>query len=420
VTQSFNTTSSMGRLTLKVLLSFAQFEREVIGERVRDKISASKRRGIWVGGPVPLGYRSVNKKLEVVPEEAALVRKIFADYLRLGSITALIALLTQEGLKPKPRLLANGSAIAPSHYRVGPLAHLLKNRFYVGDVVYQGEIHKGEHEPILDRELFEAVQARIAGQAVTRTARRAASAWLLTGLIFDDQGHRMSPSHSNKNGVRYRFYVSQALTQGRKTEAGSLPRVSAADAEQAVIDALRVQETPPLRPPLADPKTLPAIGDYDLIRSKVSSITVGKQAMTLALIDPQATTNELDQPPTSDQAAVLTIPFRSKTSPRKGVAREATADQTIDTHAREALLRAIARSRRWIDDLVSGSASTFADIAAREGMVERHVRFLAPLAFLAPKIIAAIADGSLSNDVTASSLARALPMSWQEQVKILE
>ena len=127
VTQSFNTTSSMGRLTLNVLLSFAQFEREVIGERVRDKIAASKRKGIWVGGPVPLGYRSVDKKLEIVPEEADLVRKIFEGYLRLGSISLLAASLNAEGIKPKPRRLANGRTVAAACHRVGPLAHLLKN-----------------------------------------------------------------------------------------------------------------------------------------------------------------------------------------------------------------------------------------------------------------------------------------------------
>ena len=159
VTQSFNTTSSMGRLTLNVLLSFAQFEREVIGERVRDKIAASKRKGIWVGGPVPLGYRSVGKKLEVVPEEAALVLKIFGDYLRLGSIGALAGELDREGVRPRPRALANGSTIAAERFMVGPLAHMLKNRFYIGEIVYRGEIHQGEHERILDRDLFDAVQS---------------------------------------------------------------------------------------------------------------------------------------------------------------------------------------------------------------------------------------------------------------------
>src|SRR5271163_2527138 len=162
VTQSFNTTSSMGRLTLNVLLSFAQFEREVIGERVRDKIAASKRKGLWVGGPVPLGYRSLGKKLEIVPAEAALVQKIFAEYLRLGSIGQLAAALQGQGIKPKPRILSNGTVVAAACFMVGPLAHMLKNRFYIGEVVYRGETHRGEHEAILDRTLFDVVQTKLA------------------------------------------------------------------------------------------------------------------------------------------------------------------------------------------------------------------------------------------------------------------
>src|SRR3984893_14070029 len=193
VTQSFNTTSSMGRLTLNVLLSFAQFEREVIGERVRDKIAASKRKGLWVGGPIPLGYRSVGKKLETVPEDAALVQKIFGDYLRLGSIGELSVSLEREAIRPRSRLLANGKTIAARRFMVGPLAYLLKNRFYVGDVVYKGEVHKGEHEPILDRELFEAVQAQLAERKVCRKLARSKSSAILRGLIFDDRGHPIEP-----------------------------------------------------------------------------------------------------------------------------------------------------------------------------------------------------------------------------------
>ena len=193
VTQSFNTTSSMGRLTLNVLLSFAQFEREVIGERVRDKIAASKRRGIWVGGPVPLGYRSAHKKLEVVPEDATLVRKIFADYLRLGSIGELAASLEREGVKPNPRLLSNGKTIATDRFMVGRLAYLLKNRIYVGEVAFKGEIHQGEHPPILDRDLFDAVQARLAQATIGRRRARSPAPAIPTGLIFDDRSNPMTP-----------------------------------------------------------------------------------------------------------------------------------------------------------------------------------------------------------------------------------
>ena len=148
VTQSFNTNSSMGRLTLNVLLSFAQFERELIGERVRDKIAASKRKGLWVGGPVPLGYAAVEKKIVVVPAEAEAVRTIFERYLELGSMRMLVDDLDRSGVRSKPRQLANGRLIGGGAFGVGALAYLLKNRFYIGEVVYRGETLPGEHEPI--------------------------------------------------------------------------------------------------------------------------------------------------------------------------------------------------------------------------------------------------------------------------------
>ncbi len=159
VTQSFNTTTSMGRLTLNMLLSFAQFEREVIGERVRDKIAASKRKGIWAGGPVPLGYRCSGKKPVIVPEEAETVRLIFTRYLELGSMGALLKELDRLGVRTKASGLADGRVRGQIRFGAGSLAYLLKNRFYIGEIVYRGEVHRGEQEPIAGRGLFEAVQA---------------------------------------------------------------------------------------------------------------------------------------------------------------------------------------------------------------------------------------------------------------------
>jgi DNA invertase Pin-like site-specific DNA recombinase len=275
VTQSFNTTSSMGRLTLNVLLSFAQFEREVIGERVRDKIAASKGKGIWVGGPIPLGYRSVDKKLEIVPDEANLVRKIFADYLRLGSIGALASSLNGEGLRPKPRPLANGRTLAADCYRVGPLAHLLKNRFYVGEIAYRDEVHQGEHEPILDRALFEAVQARLSENAVERKTMRSRSPSILLGKIFDDRGNPMSPSHANKKGVRYRYYVSHALLQRRKDEAGSVSRIAAPDVEAIVCSAVRKH--------LSTTDAIDHTIDRKLIEAHLKRIVISGSSIQIAL-----------------------------------------------------------------------------------------------------------------------------------------
>src|SRR5437773_7519849 len=228
VTQSFNTSSSMGRLTLNVLLSFAQFERELIGERVRDKISASKRKGIWVGGPVPLGYAAVDKKIVVVAVEAAAVRAIFGRYLELGSIRALAEDLDRRGIRSKPRRRSNGHTIGGGRFGVGALAYLLKNRFYIGEVVYRGEVHRGEHEPIVDSALFAAVQVKLAAPARAPRCRLRGSPAILSWRLFDHRGNRMTPTHTNKRGARYRYYLSQAVLQKKPQARGSISRVPAA------------------------------------------------------------------------------------------------------------------------------------------------------------------------------------------------
>src|ERR1700687_1665113 len=271
ITQSFNTTSSMGRLRPNVLLSFAQFEREVIGERVRDKIAASKRKGIWVGGPVPLGYRCIDKKVVVVPEEAETVRTIFRRYLDLGSMGALIEDLDGRGTRTKAAVRLDGSVRGGIRFGVGPLAHLLKNRFYIGEVTYRDEVHRGEHEPILSRDLFEAVQEKLAANAVARQIQLRGSAALLTGRLFDDRGNRMSPTHANKKGARYHYYVSQALLQNRKAEAGSIARVPAPETEKLVCDGVRRHLAALGKEPPA------ALADRDLIEHHVTRVVVKPQ-----------------------------------------------------------------------------------------------------------------------------------------------
>jgi DNA invertase Pin-like site-specific DNA recombinase len=417
VTQSFNTTSSMGRLTLNVLLSFAQFEREVIGERVRDKIAASKRKGIWVGGPIPLGYRSVGKKLEIVPEEAALVRKIFENYLRLGSIAELAAALEREGVRPKPRVLASGATIAAPRYMVGPLAHILKNRFYIGDVAYRGEIHKGEHAPILERELFDAVQARLAERAVRRKIRRSRSPALLSGRIFDDRGNPMSPSHANKKGVRYRYYVSQAILQNRKSEAGAVSRVSGPDIETIVIEAARqaiadreTNKAPSSTAAIASPDS-----DRGLIAHHVARIVLRPRAVEITLSDER---DDASQTAAGGEQQSISIPWSPPVARRRKGVVHRPASHDLDPRDREALLTAIAKARSWMDDLIDGRAHSFEEIAEREQKVARHIRFLAPLAFLSPRIIDAIANGDVPAGATVSGLVRSLPHDWAEQEQL--
>src|SRR5690348_7918298 len=208
VTQQFNTTTSMGRLTLNVLLSFAQFEREVTSERIRDKIGASKRKGLWVGGVVPLGYQAKDRKITVVADEAKTVRHIFRRYLDLGGLNLLLADLRRTGVKTKVRPLSNGRTIGGIPFTRGSLAALLRNRFYIGEVRYKGEVFPGEQPAILDRTLFEAVQAKLDRQRTNRAKARQQSQSLLMGRIFDDRGNRMTPSYTVKSAVRYRYYIS--------------------------------------------------------------------------------------------------------------------------------------------------------------------------------------------------------------------
>ena len=220
VTQAFNTTTSMGRLTLNVLLSFAQFEREVTSERIRDKIAASKRRGLWVGGMIPLGYESRDKKLVINEEEAERVRLIFRRYLELASLGKLMEELRERGIVTKVRHLSNGRTIGGIPLTRGSLAYLLRNRFYIGEVRYRGDICLAQHPAILDRDLSEAVQQTLPLSIADPHGERKVRA-LLMGRLYDDAGNRMTPAHANKGGLRYRYYVSAALSQGRP--AGSSP-----------------------------------------------------------------------------------------------------------------------------------------------------------------------------------------------------
>ena len=222
VTQAFNTTTSMGRLTLNVLLSFAQFEREVTGERIRDKIAASKRKGIWMGGVVPLGYRVENRALHVVDEHAAFVRDLFRRYLEIGSVVRLKAILDPEDARSPIRTDGTGRTIGGGLISRGHLYKILSNPIYVGRLTHKGQVHDGLHEPIVDQETWDRVQ-RCLRSMLSAAGNCQSSDALLAGKLFDDRGNRMSPSHAAKDGRRWRYYVSQAVLQGGNTRLDPSP-----------------------------------------------------------------------------------------------------------------------------------------------------------------------------------------------------
>jgi site-specific DNA recombinase len=406
VTQQFNTTTSMGRLTLNVLLSFAQFEREVTSERIRDKIGASKRRGLWVGGMVPLGYVSRDKKLFIAEEEAERVRTIFRRYLDLGSIGLLLADLRERGIVTKVRQLSDGRTVGGIPFTRGPLAYLLRNRFYIGEVAFRGQICPGEHQPILDRDLFEAVQQRLAEQRNGYHATAAGSEALLTGRIFDDRGNRMSPSHSRRGGARYGYYVSSSLIQGQPQSAGSVARVPTAKIEAVVLDAVRRH-----------------IGDEaptdntELITTHVRRIEVRPIEIAVALLNEEnVPEDEQDNPP------VLTVPWSKMPHRRhrdvlapEGLSHTQVLPIRCDTRTK--LVTAIARARQWLSEIEADTV-TIDGIAAREACSKRHVNMTISLAFLAPSLVKAAVEGRLPHGIGVARLFDA-PVGWSRQHQML-
>jgi site-specific DNA recombinase len=248
ITQAFNTTSSMGRLTLNVLLSFAQFEREVTGERIRDKIAASKKKGLWMGGQPALGYDVRDRKLVVNEEKAETVRLLFRRYLDLGSVRELKAALDADGVVSKRRTAANGEAYGGQSCSRGALYQMLQNRVYRGEIVHKGSAYPGEHSAIVDDELWRQVQVKLEANGVERTGARdrAKLDYLLVGLLFDAEGEAMSPTHAVKKGLRYRYYVSRRLITDVRASSGREPRqreqgqrLPAGHLERLVVDRLK-------------------------------------------------------------------------------------------------------------------------------------------------------------------------------------
>jgi site-specific DNA recombinase len=399
VTQAFNTTTSMGRLTLNVLLSFAQFEREVTGERIRDKIAASKKKGMRVGGPVPLGYQVRDKKLVACPAEADQVTLIFRGYLELGSLTFLLQDLRERGILTKASPRRDGSIRGGIPFDRGGLAALLKNRTYVGEVIHKGRHFAGEHQPIVARDLFEAVQTALTAKARNRGTTTLNRGSLLQGLLYDEQGNRMAPSTAKKNGARYRYYVSNGRLQGRGAEAGPISRVSAPDIEAAVLQALGIDPAAPLQTSLIDgePSEQASLGEQ--VHSRVERVILRRGAIEI-----------VSRGDEEDQAGPMIVPWSPAPNRRKravigGEAVEPTAARPIRSETRARLLSGMANARVWLDELASGSMADTKAIALRQGCSERHVRSTLNLAFLAPEIVRAAVDGTLPDGFGVVALA---------------
>ena len=410
VTQAFNTTTSMGRLTLNVLLSFAQFEREVTGERIRDKIAASKAKGMWMGGAVPLGYDVIDRQLIVNEPEAAQVRVLFERYLVLGSVDELVAEADARQIRSKVRGGEGASGGTPLGR--GSIYRILANPIYAGEIGHKGNRYPGQHSGIVPPQLFDAVQAKLeANRRKARGSRTGAATPMLSGLVQDASGQKLTATHTSKGKRRYRYY------------AGEMLRIPADDLEQLVTDALTDQLAAPaklaaLLPSLeqlspdviakggAIGARLADQGERRAVAEQlISAVTVSDGAVTLTLaLDPLGL----------DGKASLPIPATiGKAKAKLFLVVPGAGGRAPD----QALVAMVAQARNWFERLSSGEAGSIADIAADESITPAYIQQLIGAAFLAPDLVTAIVEGRQPATLTAGRLKAMLPLptGWAEQ-----
>ena len=443
VTQQFNTTTSMGRLTLNVLLSFAQFEREVTAERIRDKIAASKQKGMWMGGPVPLGYDVRDRKLIVNAGEAEVVRRLFALYLELGTVRRLKEEALRLGLATKRRTTRSGLTVGGGPFERSSLYRLLSNPIYIGRLPHRGESYPGQHKAIVDTEIFEAAQAQLQTNAAPRsTKHNSTSPSLLAGLLFDETGDRLIPSHAVKKGRRYRYYISNRLMR----DSGKHPdgwRLKAAEIEGTVCNILidwlkdgvalerafgqealvKLFSSPRERTTLTETLLHGAFpAKRRLVQDIVARIELSDRAIAIHLKRDRLLRRLGCPAPTGEQAETHRI-VRPLALKRRGVERKIVLCEGADSdgQADPQLQLLVAQAYRWNAMLVRGQASSVRALSKQVGVLEYEVSRVLPLAYLAPDIVEAILEGRQPIELTAQRLKRigSLPRAWPAQRALL-
>lgn len=450
ITQNFNTSTSMGRLTLNVLLSFAQFEREVTGERIRDKIAASKRRGMWMGGRVPLGYDLDDRELHVNEIEAKTVRHIFDRYMALGCVRKLKAELDAGGYRSKPR---------PEHHKIqgeqrfsrGNLYSLLKNPLYIGKIHHDGELYEANHAAIVDSGVWHAVQARVSkNRTQHRTGQNAKHPSLLAGRITDTSGNRLSPTYTQKKGKRYSYYVNQALLQFRDDDVDGVSRIPAKELDTAVeyllLNLLRNPTT------LIDNLShfVSKAFQVNRLMSQAEALTMNwtgyntcERATVLEALDAKVVVSDCNITVTLGARSLCDFLLKKIRSDKSSQRSEHDSDvirlsaavklrrsgigkkliignnpsKLTNAHPRSvvALQRTVLQAMRWNEELTTGQVSSIEALVQRDGLNRRQVYRVRQLAFLAPDIIARIAEGDVPETLTLEKLKKGFPMEWQKQ-----
>jgi site-specific DNA recombinase len=442
ITQSFNTTTSMGRLTLNMLLSFAQFEREVTGERIRDKIYASKRKGIWMGGPVPLGYDVVERKLVVNEPEAEQVRAIMQMYLTASSVPELVDLLARNGSFTKVQQCKDGGTRGGVHFKRGNLYHLLSNRIYRGMTVHKGEAFDGEHEAIVSEELWNQVQSKLARQGQGGSSRKVSPrTGVLAGLIYDGEGRAMVLTHTQKGNRRFHYYANRYETLGDS----SASRVSARDIENIVIDQLcqTLASGNKVQNMLLDgsytseqlhnvisrcSKLATELGaakyarKQEILRNVLDRIELHENRVVMRM-DNRGLLN-IVRADSSVPAHLNLIIERQAIRLRRGKALRLvipapTSESDIQMRD-EKLISLIAESRTIMAQINDNPDKSIPALAAEQGRCRVRMVKVAKLACLAPDIVTAIVEGRQPTKLTPSKLLSAdLPLAWAEQKRVL-
>jgi site-specific DNA recombinase len=455
ITQQFNTTTSMGRLTLNVLLSFAQFEREVAGERIRDKIAASKKKGMWMGGLPPLGYDVRDRRLVVTEGEAQTVLHIFKRYIELRSVRALKVELDAAGIRSKERTFADGTVYGGHKPSRGALYLMLQNRIYRGEITHKGNAYPGEHKAIVDEALWDKVQAVLAENRVDRTTGADAKyPSLLAGLAFDDSGERLTPTHAVKKGTRYRYYVSRSLitgtakdhSQGRRIPAGNLENLvigrlrafladegamlsAISDAEENGAEQNRLiarghqisGEFPTLTPDAIRSILLTLVSRID-IKAEHVEIRVYRQRLHDLLQAGSLEPFLADPAPASHPGEILKLKVKAQLQ-RVGREMKLVVHNADDRAAADpGLLRIVARAHDFQERLIQDPDLTVPAIASQERLTIGYLSRLLRLPSLAPDIVTAIINGKHPSELSAKRLMRLalkLPTDWAGQRKLL-
>ena len=416
ITQHFNTTTSMGRLTLNILLSFAQFERKVTGERIRDKIAASKKKGMWMGGKVPLGYLKEDKKLVVHNEDAQKVQTLFEKYLELKSVPKLMQYLKENEIKTK----------TDKYFSKGQLYHLLANKIYIGKITHKDKIYDGEHEAIICDEIFEKVQKLLYENKIDKTCGvKCSSNSLLVGLIYDDLGNKMTPSHSNSHGRRYRYYISRALKNNEET--GSVSKIPAGEVEKFVIETTKefLKDKKQIQNIVSEYKiskqnkliyTAQNIQDYSelkLIRAIINKIVVSKNLIEITynevsikkVLNTLANNQEIVIPDKNEDLTPIIISKNIKItqSSRNDNLLILNAEEYDTPEPNPYLVNAIVKCHYYHKQLQEGKTIKY--LQTEEGLKDsKYIRNILNLKYISPKLTEQILDGNQDEGLNLQKL----------------